>query len=69
MEVSKNMSQEEVLAVASSSHFKGRSRRVPTGNDLMIPTTRFKQCKVSAVRDFLPVCSRVAKLQLADLVK
>ncbi|KAH1072575.1 hypothetical protein J1N35_024903 [Gossypium stocksii] len=62
MEISENMSQEEVLAVASSSHSEGRSERVPTGNGLVAPTPRFKQCKVSAVRDFPPGCRRVVVL-------
>ncbi|KAH1073305.1 hypothetical protein J1N35_025633, partial [Gossypium stocksii] len=46
--------------VASSSHSKGRSGRVPTKNRLVAPAPRFKQRKVSAVRDFLPGCDRVA---------
>ncbi|KAH1046653.1 hypothetical protein J1N35_037437 [Gossypium stocksii] len=55
-----NMSQEEVLSVASSSHFEGRSGRVPTGNGLLAFVPRFKQQNVSAVRDFPPGCGRVA---------
>ncbi|KAH1056251.1 hypothetical protein J1N35_034316, partial [Gossypium stocksii] len=49
-----------ISMVASSSHSEGRSRRVPTKNGLVAPTPRFKQRKVSAVRDFPPGCSRVA---------
>ncbi|KAH1107485.1 hypothetical protein J1N35_011253 [Gossypium stocksii] len=60
IEFSENMSQEKVLAGASSSHSEGRSGRVPTGNGLVAPAPRFKPRKVPVVRDFPPGCGRVA---------
>ncbi|KAH1114726.1 hypothetical protein J1N35_008104 [Gossypium stocksii] len=54
------MSVKGISMVASNGHFEEGSGRVPNGNGLMAPATKFKQRKVSAVRDFLPGCSRVA---------
>ncbi|KAH1114441.1 hypothetical protein J1N35_007819 [Gossypium stocksii] len=60
MEVYENMSQKERAMMASNNHPEGSLGGAPTGNGLMAPTPRFKQCKVSIVRDFLPGCDRVA---------
>ncbi|KAH1107867.1 hypothetical protein J1N35_011635, partial [Gossypium stocksii] len=32
---------------------------VPVGNGLVVPALKFKQCKVSTIRDFPPGCGRV----------
>ncbi|KAH1039215.1 hypothetical protein J1N35_040958, partial [Gossypium stocksii] len=50
---------------------------VPVENELVAPTPKFKQCRVSAVRDFTPGCGRwlyqtldqVSKSRSTDLVK
>ncbi|KAH1031534.1 hypothetical protein J1N35_043708 [Gossypium stocksii] len=71
------MSQKEMAMMTSNGHAEGSSGGVPTMNGLVAPTLRFKQCKVSVVRDFSPGCGRVAapitrpmnKRQLTDLVK
>ncbi|TYI70152.1 hypothetical protein E1A91_D08G201900v1 [Gossypium mustelinum] len=60
MGVSDNMLHKEISMVASSSHSEGRSGRVPTEKGHVAPAPRFKQRKVSAVRDFPPGCGRVA---------
>ncbi|KAH1122186.1 hypothetical protein J1N35_005346, partial [Gossypium stocksii] len=49
-----------VSTVASNSHSKGKSGGVPVENGHVAPTPKFKQRKVSAVRDFPPWCARVA---------
>ncbi|KAH1031383.1 hypothetical protein J1N35_043557, partial [Gossypium stocksii] len=55
-----NMFHEEISMVASSSHSKGKSGGVATENGHLAPTPKFKHRKVSAVRDFLPGCGKVA---------
>ncbi|KAH1106682.1 hypothetical protein J1N35_010450 [Gossypium stocksii] len=55
-----SMSQKEMAMMASNSHAERSSGRVPTENRLVAPAPKFKQCKVSAFRDFLLGCSRVA---------
>ncbi|KAH1032165.1 hypothetical protein J1N35_044339 [Gossypium stocksii] len=60
MEVFENMLQEGTSTEASCSYSEGGSGRVPTENGLVAPAPRFKQCKVSAVRDFPPGCGWVA---------
>ncbi|KAH1073309.1 hypothetical protein J1N35_025637, partial [Gossypium stocksii] len=56
-----NMLHSEVSTVAGSSHSEGRSGRVPTKNGLVAPAPKFKQSKVSTLRDFSPGCDRVAR--------
>ncbi|KAH1091777.1 hypothetical protein J1N35_019034 [Gossypium stocksii] len=52
--------KKEMAMMASNSHAEGSSRGVPTENGLVAPALRFRQCKVSAIRDFSLGCSRVA---------
>ncbi|KAH1031580.1 hypothetical protein J1N35_043754 [Gossypium stocksii] len=54
------MSSKGKLMVASSGCSEEGSGRVPTETGLVAPTPRYKQCKVLAVRDFLPGYSKVA---------
>ncbi|KAH1107065.1 hypothetical protein J1N35_010833, partial [Gossypium stocksii] len=56
----KSMLLEEVSTVASSSLSEGSSGMVPTKNGHVAPAPKFKQRKVSAVRDFPPGYGRVA---------
>ncbi|KAH1097928.1 hypothetical protein J1N35_014849, partial [Gossypium stocksii] len=49
-----NMLLEEVSTAANSSLSEGSSGKVPTENVLVATIPKFKQHKVSAVRDFPP---------------
>ncbi|KAH1055818.1 hypothetical protein J1N35_033883 [Gossypium stocksii] len=46
--------------MASNSHTEGSSGGVPTENGLVNSALKLKQHKVSAIRDFLQECGRVA---------
>ncbi|KAH1082084.1 hypothetical protein J1N35_021845 [Gossypium stocksii] len=58
--VSVSMSLKRILMMASSGHSDEGLGKVPTGDGLVALATKFKQRKVSAVRDFLQGCGRVA---------
>ncbi|XP_021291532.1 histone-lysine N-methyltransferase, H3 lysine-9 specific SUVH6 [Herrania umbratica] len=60
MGVSDNMLHKETLKVASGSHSEGRLGRVSTENGHFASAPKYKQRKVSAVRDFPPGCGRLA---------
>ncbi|XWS38648.1 hypothetical protein CRYUN_Cryun19dG0148800 [Craigia yunnanensis] len=60
MGVSENMLHKETSKVASGSHSEGRFGRVPTENGHFGPAPKYRQPKVSAVRDFPPGCGRLA---------
>ncbi|KAH1073308.1 hypothetical protein J1N35_025636, partial [Gossypium stocksii] len=55
-----NMLHSEVSTVAGSTHSGGRSGSMPTENGLVAPALKFKQRKVSTIRDFLSRCGKVA---------
>ncbi|KAH1082844.1 hypothetical protein J1N35_022605, partial [Gossypium stocksii] len=55
-----SMSQKEMAMIASNSHAEGSSGGVPTENGLVAPAPKFKQRKVSAIRDFPLACDKVA---------
>ncbi|KAH1047432.1 hypothetical protein J1N35_038216 [Gossypium stocksii] len=56
------MLYEEISMVASSNHSEEKSGGVPAENGQVAPALKFKQRKVSAVRDFLPGCSKLPAL-------
>ncbi|XP_022758092.1 histone-lysine N-methyltransferase, H3 lysine-9 specific SUVH6-like isoform X2 [Durio zibethinus] len=60
MGVSDNMLHKETSKVASGSHSEGRLGRVPNENGNFDPASKYKQRKVSAVRDFPSGCGRLA---------
>ncbi|KAK6275044.1 hypothetical protein POUND7_004753 [Theobroma cacao] len=60
MGVSDNMLHKETLKVASCSHSEGRLGRVSTENGHFAPAPKYKQRKVSVVRNFPPGCGRLA---------
>ncbi|XVF52531.1 hypothetical protein PTKIN_Ptkin05aG0025900 [Pterospermum kingtungense] len=62
MGVCDNMLQKETSKVASGSHSDGRLGRVPTENGYFGPAPKYKERKVSAVRDFPPGCGRFATI-------
>ncbi|XVE65171.1 hypothetical protein DITRI_Ditri07aG0159700 [Diplodiscus trichospermus] len=60
MGVSDNMLHKETSKVATGSHSEGRLGRVPAENGHFGAAPKYKQRKVSAVRDFPPGCGRLA---------
>ncbi|KAH1033132.1 hypothetical protein J1N35_045306 [Gossypium stocksii] len=49
-----NMLHEEISIMANSNHSEGKSRGVPAENGHAALALKFKQRKVSAIRDFPP---------------
>ncbi|KAK8489881.1 hypothetical protein V6N12_038454 [Hibiscus sabdariffa] len=60
MGVSDNMLHKEISKVVSGGHSEGSLERLPTENGHLV--SKFKQRKVSAVRDFPPGCGMLASL-------
>ncbi|OMO73766.1 hypothetical protein COLO4_26875 [Corchorus olitorius] len=60
MGVSDNMLHKETSKVASSSLSEGLLGKVPAENGHIAPTPKYKQRRVSAIRDYPPGCGRLA---------